>query len=127
MSYFAGISDPLLLGMVVLCLLLVIIMLSALLLLHRRTQQAERQMREISTGVEERLTAADERARQSGAQASQEISEALQNANDSMMRMMARCCAASRGRWILWAASCGGRPPGEERLERMRQTVSHVG
>ena len=33
MSYFAGISDPLLLGMVVLCLLLVIIMLSALLVI----------------------------------------------------------------------------------------------
>ncbi|HIU15694.1 MAG TPA: DNA recombination protein RmuC [Candidatus Ventricola intestinavium] len=124
MSYFAGISDPLLLGMVVLCLLLVIIMLSALLLLHRRTQQAERQMREISTGVEERLTAADERARQSGAQASQEISEALQNANDSMMRMMGEMLRSQQGQMD----SLGGqlRAAGrqeEERLERMRQTV----
>ena len=52
-------------ALIALCLLLVGLMLAALMLMHRRTQQAERHVREMTKTVSEQLAAADERARES--------------------------------------------------------------
>ena len=75
-------------GMLLLCLLLVLLMLLALLLLYRRTQQAERRVREMTRSVSDQLAAADERARENGERAQREYGEAMQSVSDSIVRMM---------------------------------------
>ena len=111
-------------SLILLCLLLVGLMLIALLLMHRRTQQAERHVKEMTKTVSEQLAAADERARESSARQQCEYSEAMQSVSDSMVRMMGEMTRTQQGQMD----SLGGqlRAAGrqeEERIERIRQTM----
>ncbi|MBQ7785993.1 MAG: DNA recombination protein RmuC [Clostridia bacterium] len=111
-------------ALIALCLLLVGLMLAALMLMHRRTQQAERHVREMTKTVSEQLAAADERARESSEKQQRDYSEAMQNVSDSMMRMMGEMTRTQQGQMD----SLGGqlRAAGrqeEERIERIRETM----
>ncbi|MBR5561169.1 MAG: DNA recombination protein RmuC [Clostridia bacterium] len=108
----------------ILCAVLVVVMFIALLLLHRRTKQAEEQVQEMGESVCEQLAAADERIRMSSQMQQREISEAMQNVSDSMVRMIGEMTRAQQGQMD----SIGGqlRAVGrqeEERMERMRETM----
>ena len=111
-------------GMLLLCLLLVLLMLLALLLLYRRTQQAERRVREMTRSVSDQLAAADERARENGERAQREYGEAMQSVSDSIVRMMGEMTRTQQGQMDALGGQmrAAGRQE-EERMERIRQTM----
>ena len=110
--------------LVVLCLALVVIMLMALLMLHKRSGQAEKQSKELSAAVAERLSAADERAKASGESARQEMNNAMQAVNETVARLMGEMTRTQQGQMDALGGQlrAAGRQE-EERMERMRQTV----
>lgn len=107
-----------------LCLLLVVLMILVLFLLHRRTRQAERQIREMTRSVADQLAQADEHTKTSSQSMQRELSEAVQTVNDSMMRMMGEMTRTQQGQMdsIGGQLRAAGRQE-EERMERIRQTM----
>ena len=97
MDLFAGTPAYLSLVVVVLCLLLVVFTLATLFVLYRRTRQAERQVREISCGVSERLDTADKRVSEVGTATREEIHAAMQGVNESVTRMMGEMLRTQQG------------------------------
>ena len=121
-AFFAGLNEQQM--MLALCLFLVLMMLMALLLMHRRTKQAERNVREMAQEISEQLAMADARSRESNEKTQREYSEAMQAVNDSVVRMMGEMTRTQQGQMD----SLGGqmRAAGrqeEERMERIRQTM----
>lgn len=125
MGFLSSVSvEQVLMVLVVLCLALVVIMLIALLMLHKRSGKAEKQSKELSAAVADRLLAADERAKANDEMARQEISDAMQAVNETVARMMGDMTRTQQGQ--MDALSGQLRAAGhqeEERMERMRQTV----
>ena len=110
--------------MLLLCLLLVLLMLVALLLMHRRTKQAEQNVREMTKEIAQQLAMANERTRETSEKTQREYSEAMQAVNDSVVRMMGEMTRTQQGQMD----SLGGqmRAAGrqeEERMERIRETM----
>ena len=122
---FAQLTIPqVMMLLVVMCLLLVVLLLLCLLALQRRTREAEKRLSELSAGVTEQLAAAGARTQEERQQTKRELSEAMQNVNDSMLRMMGEITRTQQGQMD----SLGGqmRAAGrqeEERIERVRETV----
>ena len=124
MDLFTGTSAYLLLAVVVLCLLLVVFTLATLFVLYRRTKQAERQVREISCGVSERLDTADKRVSEVGTATRQEIHAAMQGVNESVTRMMGEMLRTQQGHMDALSGQLrASNRQGEERMEHMRQTM----
>lgn len=117
-------TEQIMLILVALCLLLVVLMGAALLVLHARTHRAEQRVEEISCDVVGQLANSQDDARESRAVAQRELSEALANVNDSMVRMMGEMTRTQQGQMDALGGQlrAAGRLE-EERLERMRQTM----
>ena len=110
--------------MLLLCLLMVLLMLMALLLMYKRTRQAERQVRDMTSSVSEQLAAADERARESSEKVQREYSEAMQSVSDSVVRMMGEMTRTQQGQMdALGGQLRAASRQDEERMERIRQTM----
>lgn len=125
MGFLSSVSvEQVMMVLVVLCLALVVIMLMALLMLHKRSGQAEKQSKELSAAVAERLSAADERAKASGESARQEMNDAMQAVNETVARLMGEMTRTQQGQMDALGGQlrAAGRQE-EERMERMRQTV----
>ena len=110
--------------LVVMCLFLVVMLLLCLLALQRRTRDAEKRFADLSAGVTEQLAAVGSRTQEERQETKRELSEAMQNVNDSMLRMMGEITRTQQGQMD----SLGGqmRAAGrqeEERIERMRETM----
>ena len=97
MELFTGTSVYLLLTVVILCLLLVVFTLATLFVLYRRTWQVECQVREISSGVSERLDTADRRVSEVGTATRQEIHAAMEDIHESVTRMMGEMLRTQQG------------------------------
>lgn len=117
-------AQQMMLALVALCLVLVLLMALALMAMLKRSRRADRRVEELSREIAQRLEAGEEAARVSSQSVSAQIGDAMQNVNDSMMRMMGEMTRTQQGQMD----SLGGqlRAAGiqeEERMERMRETV----
>lgn len=117
-------AQQMMLALVALCLVLVLLMALALMAMLKRSRRADRRVEELSREIAQRLEAGEEAARVSSQSVSAQIGDAMQNVNDSMMRMMGEMTRTQQGQMD----SLGGqlRAVGiqeEERMERMRETV----
>lgn len=117
-------AQQMMLALVALCLVLVLLMALALVAMLKRSRRADRRVEELSREIAQKLEAGEEAARVSSQSVSAQIGDAMQNVNDSMMRMMGEMTRTQQGQMD----SLGGqlRAAGiqeEERMERMRETV----
>lgn len=117
-------AQQMMLVLVALCLVLVLLMALALVAMLKRSRRADRRVEELSREIAQKLEAGEEAARVSSQSVSAQIGDAMQNVNDSMMRMMGEMTRTQQGQMD----SLGGqlRAAGiqeEERMERMRETV----
>ena len=117
-------AEQMMLCLIALCLMLVVLMGVSLLILHRRTRRAEEQVKNLSDGVSEQLAAAESLSREGRETSKREISEAMQQVNDSMLHMMGEITRTQQGQIEALGGQlrAAGRQE-EERMERIRQTM----
>ena len=117
-------AEQMMLCLIALCLLLVVMMGVSLLILNKRTRRAEAQVKTLSDGVSEQLAAAESLSREGRETSKREISEAMQQVNDSMLHMMGEITRTQQGQIEALGGQlrAAGRQE-EERMERIRQTM----